>query len=181
MKYQELDKFEVPNGFRGKSAIYVQLWWVVQSSLFRFSPQFAYGWRRFLLRMFGAKIGKKVIIRPSAVITYPWKLSIGDFSWVGDDVVLYSLGNISIGHNSVVSQRCYICTGSHDYKSKYFNIFADAVFIGNGAWLATDVYVSPGVKIGDGCVVGARSSVFKDMPSSMVCLGTPAKPVKARY
>ena len=147
---------------------------------FKLSPQFFYGWRRFLLRSFGAQIGKDVIIRPSAQITYPWKVKIGDYSWIGDEVVLYSLGEIEIGSNSVISQRSYICTGTHDYDSKDFRIYAKKITIGSKCWLATDVYVAPSVTIGENTVVGARSSVFKDLPSNKVCLGSPAKPIKDR-
>jgi putative colanic acid biosynthesis acetyltransferase WcaF len=139
-----------------------------------------YGWRRFLLRCFGAKVGKKAILRPSVQITYPWKVKIGDYSWIGDDVVLYSLGEIEIGSNSVISQRGYLCTGSHDYSSKNFEINAQKIIIGSRCWLATDVYVAPSVSIGDGTVVGARSSVFKSLPSNKICFGSPAKPVKDR-
>ena len=177
---QSLSQYKTPKDFRGKSKTTVQLWWVVYAILFRPSPQVMYGWRRFLLRSFGAKIGRDVIIRPSAQITYPWKVSIGDFSWIGDDVVLYSLGDISIGSNAVISQRCYICTGSHDYRSEKFDIYAQKITIGSECWLATDVYVAPSVNIGDGTVVGARSSVFKDLPANKVCMGTPAKPIKDR-
>ena len=177
---QNLSQYKTPKDFRGKSKITVQLWWVVYALLFRPSPQVMYGWRRFLLRSFGAKVGKKVIIRPTVQITYPWKVSIGDFSWIGDDVVLYSLGDISIGFNTVISQRCYICTGSHDYHSENFDIYAQKITIGSECWLATDVYVAPSVNIGDRTVVGARSSVFKDLPSNKVCLGSPAKPIKER-
>jgi putative colanic acid biosynthesis acetyltransferase WcaF len=83
---QDLSQFKLDKGFRGRNSFTVQLWWLVNSLFFRPSPQLFYSWRRFLLRLFGAKIGKKVIIRPCAKITYPWKLSIGDYSWVGDDV-----------------------------------------------------------------------------------------------
>ena len=96
MQTQQLNKFKLPENFRGRNAITVQLWWLVQSTLFRASPQFLYGFRRLLLRLFGAKIGRKVIVRPSVKITYPWKVSIGDYSWIGDDVNLYSLGEIEI-------------------------------------------------------------------------------------
>ena len=91
MLIQDLKSFKLPKNFRGRNAFIVQLWWLVQSILFRTSPQFLYGWRNFLLRLFGAKIGKKVIIRPSVKITYPLKLSIGNYSWIGDDVDLYTL------------------------------------------------------------------------------------------
>lgn len=158
----------------------VQVWWLVQATLFACSPQFMYGWRRWLLTLFGAKVGAAVLIRPSAKITYPWKVKIGSNSWVGDDVVLYSLGEIEIGENAVISQRSYLCAGSHDYTQSDFPIYAKRICIGNQAWLATDVFVSPGVSIGDGVVVGARSSVFHDLPQNMVCVGSPAKPIKSR-
>lgn len=177
---QRLSTFRMPLGFRGKSSAVVQIWWLVQSSLFSYSPQFAYSWRRFLLRLFGAEIGKGVIIRPSVTVTYPWKVKIGDYSWIGDDVVLYSLGDIEIGRNSVVSQKGYICTGSHDYTKADFPIFAEKITIGNGCWLATDVYVAPGVSIGDDAVVGARSSVFKSIEGGYVFTGSPVKAIKKR-
>ncbi len=177
---QNLDQFTLPENFRGRSGWYVQLWWIVQSVFFRTSPQFMYGWRRFLLRCFGAKIGKNVIIRPTVRTQFPWKVSIGDYSWIGDDVVLYSLGNIEIGNHVVISQKSYLCTGSHDYKDPTFSIYAETITINDECWLATDVYVAPGVSIGKGTVVGARSSVYKDLPGGMVCIGSPAKPLKSR-
>ena len=91
-RFQDLSRFRLPADFRGRSAVWVQLWWLVQATLFRLSPQFLFGWRRWLLRLFGARVGAGVLIRPTATITYPWKVAIGDHSWVGDDVVLYSLG-----------------------------------------------------------------------------------------
>lgn len=177
---QHLNKFKLPDNFRGRSAIVVQLWWTVQALLFNTSPQLLYGWRRFLLRLFGAKIGEGVIIRPSVKITYPWKVSIGNYSWIGDDVVLYSLGPISIGTNVVVSQKSYLCTGSHDFTKDDFPIYHQAIMLEDESWIATDVYIAPGVTIGKGAVIGARSSVFKNMPAGKICLGSPAVPVKNR-
>lgn len=177
---QDLSKFKIPKGFRGASAFKVQLWWMVQKSIFAWSPQFAYSWRRFLLRIFGAKIGSGVVIRPSVKITYPWKLTIGDFAWIGDDVVLYTLGNIQIGNNSVISQRSYLCTGSHDYNSESFDIYAKPIVVLDEAWVATDVFIGPGVTIGRGCVVGARSSVYSDLPKMSLCVGNPAASVRSR-
>jgi putative colanic acid biosynthesis acetyltransferase WcaF len=139
-----------------------------------------YGWRRVLLRLFGAHIGRRVQVRPTAEITYPWKVSIGDWSWIGDRVVLYSLGNIEIGSHVVVSQNSYLCAGTHDYTVSSFDISAPEVRIGDEAWLASDVFVGPGVTVGRGAVVGARSSVFNDLPALKVCRGNPAVPVKDR-
>lgn len=180
MKYQDLSRFTMPIGFRGKSGVYVQLWWIVQSTLFAGSPQFMYAWRSFLLRLFGAKIGKGVIIRPSVRVTYPWKVDVGDYVWIGDNVELYSLGKITIGSHSVISQRSYLCTGGHNHNSISFDIFEKPITIAEEVWIASDVFVSPGVSIGRGVLVAARSSVFHDLPEGMICLGAPAKPVKKR-
>lgn len=175
-----LSLHKVPDGFRGKSKLYVQLWWLVQAIFISLSPQVFYGWRRFWLRMFGATIGKKVLVRPSVKITYPWKVSIGDYSWIGDDVVLYSLGEIEIGRNTVISQKSYLCTGSHDYTKESFDIFAKKITIGDSCWLATDVFVAPGITISDGAIVGARSSVLSDIDANTINVGSPSKIIKKR-
>ena len=83
---QDLSRFRLPAGFRGRSALIVQIWWMTQATLFRLSPQFAYGFRRFVLRLFGASIGQYALVRPTVTITYPWKVTIGDRAWVGDHV-----------------------------------------------------------------------------------------------
>lgn len=177
---QNLLKYKNPKNFRGKPKLIVQLWWIIYALFFRPSPQVLYGWRRFLLKCFGAKIGKNVIVRPSAQITYPWKVKIGDYSWIGDDVVLYSLGEIEIGSNTVISQRSYICTGSHDYTKTDFPIYAEKIIIEDQCWLATDVFIAPGTTIKKGTVVGARSSVFKSLDSFSIYAGSPAKFIKKR-
>ena len=177
---QDLAAFRVPAHFRGRPAWFVQLWWAVHATLFRLSPQVLFGWRRFLVRLFGGTVGKGVLLRPTVNITYPWKVSIGDFSWVGDDVTLYSLGKIEIGNNVVISQRSYLCTGSHDMESPSFEIFEKPIVVENESWVATDVFVGPGVRIGRGAVVGARSTVLHNLPPMMVCVGNPAKPIKPR-
>ncbi|WP_345305588.1 putative colanic acid biosynthesis acetyltransferase [Candidatus Villigracilis saccharophilus] len=180
MNYQRLDQFILPPGFRGRSAFIVQLWWLVQSTLFAWSPQFMYAWRRFLLRLFGSHIGEKVLIRPSVQVTYPWKLTIGNYSWIGDRVELYTLGEIKIGDHVVISQCSYLCTGSHDTTKPTFDIDARPITVHDQAWVATDVFIAPGVTIGHGCVVGSRSAVFHDLPAGKICYGSPAIPVKDR-
>lgn len=179
-EFQDLSRFVLPRGFRGRPAWFVQLWWAVETLLFHSSPQFLYGWRVFLLRCFGAKIGKGVKIRPSASITYPWKLSIGDYSWIGDDVVLYTLGNISIGRSAVISQKSYLCTGSHEIGTAEFTITEASITIEDQCWVAADVFVFPGITIGFGTVVAARSTVTHDLPSGVIAYGSPAKPGKLR-
>jgi putative colanic acid biosynthesis acetyltransferase WcaF len=177
---QDLKTFRLPANFRGRPAWVVQLWWIVQATLFRASPQVLYGWRRFLLRLFGCSLGKGVLVRPTAEITYPWKVSIGEYSWIGHNVTLYSLGEIHIGANVVVSQGSYLCAAAHDMQSPNFDIYDEPIFIDAEAWIAADVFVSPGVHIGRGAVVGARSTVLRDLPAMMVSFGNPAKPVRPR-
>ena len=179
-KVQELNRFHLAEGFRGRSSFSVQLWWICQSTLFGCSPQFMYKWRVFLLRSFGARIGSNVLVRPTARITYPWKVSIGNNSWIGDDSVIYSLGEIDIGNDVVISQRSYICSATHDYNEISFGMIQKRIKIEDQCWLATDVFVGPGVTIGEGAVIGARSSVFKDVSEYTVSRGSPCVVVSMR-
>ena len=179
-RVQDLGRFRVPPGFRGRPAAVVALWEIVQATLFACSPHFCFGWRRFLLRLFGARIGAGVLIRPSARITYPWKVEVGDRAWIGDHSELYSLGPIRIGADAVVSQRCYLCSATHDYTKVAFPQEAHPITVDEEAWLATDVFVAPGVRIGRGAVVGARSSVFSDIPPYAIAFGSPARQTGTR-
>jgi putative colanic acid biosynthesis acetyltransferase WcaF len=180
MLYQDLSSFKVPKNFRGGNKFKVQLWDIVHFFLFRPSPQFMYGYRNFLLRIFGAKIGKKVLIRSSVKITYPWKLVIGDNTWIGEDCYIYNLENIHIGSNVSIAHRNFFNTGGHDYNKTTFDIFAKPIKIEDEVWITSEVYISPGVTIFKGAVVGVRSVVFKDVTEGMVCYGNPAKNVKKR-
>jgi len=164
----------------GRPKFTVFLWFLVQDTLFRFSPIPCYGFRRWLLRRFGCKLGEDVIIRPRARFHYPWRIEIGDFSSIGDDVWLYSIAPIKVGSHAVISQKSFLCTAGHDYHDPYFKTVAKPITVGEGAWIAADVFIAPGVTIGDNAVVGARSSVFKDMPAEMICYGTPCQPRKPR-
>jgi putative colanic acid biosynthesis acetyltransferase WcaF len=177
---QNLEIYRVQSSFRGRSPVFVQFWWIVQATLFRRSPQVLYGFRRRLLRAFGADIGEGAIIRPSVTVTYPWKVKIGSYSQIGDDVVIYSLAPITIGNSVVVSQKSYLCSGTHNFRRESFEIQSSPIIIEDQVWLAADVFVAPGVTVGKGTVVGARSSVFTDLPGMMVCTGTPARPVRPR-
>jgi len=165
---------------RGRPGWLILLWWLVQAIVFPLTPQPFSAFRRGLLRLFGAKIGKGVFIRPTARFTFPWKIEIGDYSWIGDDVVFYSLDSIRIGCHSVISQKCYLCTGSHNWQDPAFQLVTAPITIGNGVWMATDCFISPGVEIGANAVIGARSSVFTSIPNEQVCWGTPCKAHYAR-
>jgi putative colanic acid biosynthesis acetyltransferase WcaF len=171
---QDLVASKVPAGFRGRSAVFVQIWWIAQALLVHPSPQILYAWRRMILRLFGARIGIGVKVRPSVRITYPWKVEIGDHSWVGDNVELYSLGHIRIGANAVVSQGSYLCAGTHDHRDPLFRIISAPIVIEDEAWVAAQAFISPGVTVGQGAVVAARSLVLANVPAGMVVAGHPA-------
>jgi putative colanic acid biosynthesis acetyltransferase WcaF len=180
LETQDLQRFALPDKFRGRSSVLVQLWWLVQSTLFRGSPQFMYGWRSFLLQLFGARIGTGVLVRPTARITYPWNLSIGDYSWIGDFAELYTLDKIDIGRCSVVSQHVYICTGSHDTTRSTFDITRKPIRIEDQVWIAAGTFVHPGVTIRSGSVVGAHSVLNTDTEPYALYTGAPAKLIGER-
>ena len=180
MPFFQLDQADKTGFDYGKPKLFVFLWFLVQNTMFQFSPTPFYRFRRYLLKLFGAKIGRGVLIQPRVRIHYPWRLEVGDYSQVGDDAWLYSIGQITIGRHSIISQKSFLCTAGHDYQNPFFRTIVKPIVIGDGVWVAADVYVAPGVTIGDNAVVGARSSVFHDMPTGMICFGNPCQPVKPR-
>lgn len=172
----DLRQYDQAGFDRGRPGWYVLLWWLVQGVAFPLTPHPFNSLRCRLLRLFGAKIGKAVLVRPTARFTYPWKVEIGDYSWIGDDVVFYSLESIQIGEHCVISQKSYLCTGSHDAQDPKFGLLTAPIAIGNGVWVATDCFIGAGVQIGANALVGARSSVFSSLPEQQVCWGTPCRP-----
>lgn len=180
IRYQDLSRFRVAPGFRRRSGFTVLLWQVIQATLFRMSPQPFYGWRRWLLKRFGAAVGVGVLIRPTARVTYPWNVTFGDYCWVGDHAEIYSLAEITIGAHAVVSQRSYLCAGTHDIRDVTFPLVGRPVTVEPEVWIATDCFIAPGVTIGRAAVVAARSTVLSDVPPAMVVAGAPATVRKSR-
>jgi putative colanic acid biosynthesis acetyltransferase WcaF len=156
------------------------IWTMVVTLLFRYSPNFFFKWRVFLLRCFGAKIGNGVHIYPRAKIWAPWNIEIGDQCGIANGCILYSQGKIIIGQKTVVSQSAHLVTGTHDYTQSGFPLITKPITIGDNVWIATEVFIHPGINIGNGCIIGARSVVTKDMPAWMVCAGHPCRPMKQR-
>jgi putative colanic acid biosynthesis acetyltransferase WcaF len=156
------------------------LWHVVWLFLFRPTPRLFHPWRCLLLRVFGAKLGKAVHPYPSARIWAPWNLEMGDHACLSPGVDCYCVDKIRIGANSTVSQYSFLCSASHDYTKTSMPLVIAPITIGERVWIAADVFVAPGVTIGDGAMVAARSSVFTDLPEWMVAKGNPALPVKKR-
>lgn len=176
----DLDQYDQSWYAVGRPKWVVLLWWLVQALVFPLTLHTQNGLRGAVLRLFGAKVGKAVIIRPSARFYYPWKVQIGDYSWIGSNVELYSLDRIQIGNHCVISQKSYLCTGSHDPTDSAFGLVVAPITVENGAWVATDCFIGPGVTVGANAVVGARSSVFRDLPAQYICVGTPCRPCKPR-
>ena len=156
------------------------MWNIVQGTIFRYSPRRADRWRAWLLRLFGAKIGRVKLIRSTIRVEVPWNLEIGDGVQIGDKAYLYSLGPISIGEYTVISQFAHICAGTHDFERSDFPLLRVPIKIGSRCWIATESFVGPGTTIADGVVLGARSSVVKDLPQWTICVGSPAKPIGPR-
>ena len=166
--------------FSFKNRLMRLAWNIVYVALFRLSPVPFHPWRSFLLKLFGAKIGRGCHIYPGAKIWAPWNLEFGDYVGVASGAICYSMAKITLGDKVVVSQGAHLCTGSHDYKNPRFPLFAKPINVGSNAWIAAETFVCPGVTIGEGAVVGARSVVTKDMPAWTVCAGNPCKPIKPR-
>lgn len=139
-----------------------------------------HGWRCFLLKLFGAKLGHKVHPYPSVKIWAPWNLEMGDYSCLASGVDCYCVDKITIGAHSTVSQYSYLCSASHDYTDASMPLVTAPIVIGERAWITADVFVGPGVTIGDGAVITSRSSVFTDIEPWVVARGNPAVAVKSR-
>lgn len=157
-----------------------RLFWMLGLLIFRLSPRPLFGFRRWLLRLFGARVGNWVNIYPSSHIYYPWNLEIGDWSCIGEWALIYNLGKVSIGERVTLSQRVHLCAGTHDYHDATMPLMKLPINIGSSSWVCADAYIGPGVTVGTGAVVGARSVVVKDVPEWMVVAGNPARVLKTR-
>jgi putative colanic acid biosynthesis acetyltransferase WcaF len=157
------------------------VWQIVYWVLFRFSPTPLQAWRRLLLRLFGAALDSGANVYPSAKIWAPWNLRMGSHSCLAREVDCYCVAPISIGDHALVSQYSFLCSATHDYTSAGFELISKPIDIGAKAWLAADVFVGPGVTIGEGAVIAARSTVVKNVPPWEVWAGLPAKFVKTRH
>jgi putative colanic acid biosynthesis acetyltransferase WcaF len=154
--------------------------WALVQPLFRFSPRPSFGWRRFLLRCFGAKIGRNVHVYPSATIYLPWNLEAGDESAIGEYAFIYNLGRVTIGARATISHRAHLCAGTHDHTKSDFPLVRPPIMIAPEAWICAEAFVGPGVTIGEGAIVGAGAVAMKDVRPWMIVIGNPARESRRR-
>jgi putative colanic acid biosynthesis acetyltransferase WcaF len=156
------------------------LWECVQLPFYPVRPRALSPLRVALLRMFGAKIGRNVLICGGVRIHVPWNLEIGDHTAIGDKVEIYNLAPVRIGEHSTISQHAYLCASSHDYTRSDFPLYSLTITIGKQAWVASGAFIGPGVTMGEGAVVGARSVVLRDVPPWTIAAGNPCRVIRPR-
>jgi len=171
-----LDHYDNSDFSRGASKLKEVFWWVARSLIF--APWFPVP--SFLkvaaLRLFGAKVGRGVVIRSRVNITFPWNLAIGDHVWIGDEVLILSLAPVIIGCHVCISQRAFLCTGSHKFKSENFDLVTKPITIGERCWIAANVFIGPDVTIEKGTLCTAGAVVLKSFGPDKVLVGNPAAP-----
>jgi putative colanic acid biosynthesis acetyltransferase WcaF len=154
--------------------------WMLALPLFRLSPRPFFAWRRFLLRLFGARVGRQVHIYGSATIYFPWNLDIGDWSSIGERVLVYNLGPVTIGRHVTVSHQAHLCAGTHDHARADMPLLKPPINVGDQAWICADAFLGPGVTVGEGAVVGARAVVTRDVAAWQIVAGNPARTIGTR-
>lgn len=176
------DLFDPRRGLdRGRPRVIEAIWHLGKCLLFLTPLPVPSGFKCFILRLFGARIGKGVVIKPQVKIHFPWKLTIGDFAWIGEEVFILNFEPVIIGAHCCISQRAFLCGGSHDYRQPDMPYRNGPIVIEDGAWVGAQVFVAPGITIGTEAVITAGSVVTRDQPSRMVCGGYPCLPLKERW
>jgi putative colanic acid biosynthesis acetyltransferase WcaF len=156
------------------------LWDFLQVPLFRWTPRPLWAWRRGILRLFGAEVGRDVHVYPTVRIFVPWNLRIEDEAAIGDRAIIYCLGPIRIGARATVSQYAHLCAGTHDYTKAEMPLVKETIEIGGDAWICADAFVGPGVRVGERAILGARGVAMRDLAAGMIYAGNPARPVRQR-
>jgi putative colanic acid biosynthesis acetyltransferase WcaF len=177
-----LDLFDASRNLnRGRPFWFEAGWYLVKVTFFLSALPWPSSFKRALLRAFGAKIGAGVVIKPRVNIHMPWRLEIGEHSWIGEEVFILNLDRVLIESHCCVSQRSFLCTGNHDFRDTSFAFQCAPINIRHGAWIGASVFVGPGVEVGEEAVVTAGSVVVKNLPSGMICSGNPAEQKKSRW
>jgi len=176
----DLSVFSTGGFDRGAGTSKELLWLIVSLFLFRLCPLKLSGLKCWVLRRFGARVGCGVVIKPDVKITFPWKLTLGDHVWLGEEVFILNLAPVTIESHVCVSQRAFLCTGNHDYKSPSFDLITKPIRVERGAWIGASAFVSPGVTVGTHAVLTAGSVATKDLHPYGIYQGSPAVKVKDR-
>jgi putative colanic acid biosynthesis acetyltransferase WcaF len=158
----------------GASRIKQMLWYFINVLFFRNALNVSSGFKRWLLISFGAKIGEGVVIKPAVNIKYPWKLSIGDHSWIGEEVWIDNLSAVTIGSSVTVSQGALLLTGSHDHTSETFNFLSLPIVLENGSWIGAKAVVFGGVTVGSHAILGINSVAEATLKPYLIYKGNPA-------
>lgn len=158
-----------------------QVLWYICNVLFFINPlNPSSGFKKFILRLFGAKIGRGVVIKPGVNIKYPWKLFIGDHSWIGEKVWIDNLANVVIGSNCCISQGAMLLTGNHNYAAREFDLMILAITLEDGVWIGSRALVCPGVICRTHAVLAVQSVASKTLEAFTIYQGNPAVAVKER-
>jgi len=163
---------------RGASAYREALWWMTRSLLFSTWFPIPSRIKVAVLRLFGARVGVGVVIRGRVNITFPWKLEIGDHVWIGDETLILSLAEVKIGSSVCLSQRAFLCTGSHDHTKAAFNLTTKPIVIEDGCWVGAQAFIGPGVTLKQNTVCAAGAVVVKDAGPDELIGGNPAKLIR---
>ncbi len=158
-----------------------RLFWYFTNVVFFINPINPFsGLKVFLLKLFGAKVGKGVVIKPSVNIKYPWLLEIGDTSWIGEKVWIDNLVKVEIGSNVCLSQGAMLLTGNHDFKKITFDLITKPIKLENGVWIGAKAVVCPGVTCHEHAVLTVNSVATRDLDSYNIYSGSPATKIKER-
>lgn len=176
-----MEDFKFVSPYTTYNRIKRMLWSITWNILARpFPKSSANRWKIFILRLFGAKVASNAYVYASAKIFMPWNLTMEEHACIASDVDCYNAAPIIIKKYATVSQRSYLCTASHNISSSQHEQIEKPIIIEEKAWVAAEAFIGPGVKIGEGAVVGARAAVFKNVDSWTVVGGNPAKYIKDR-
>jgi putative colanic acid biosynthesis acetyltransferase WcaF len=176
----DLSKFDNSWYDPGRGFLVRTMWYFI-NTLFLLNPLNPSSWLKVsVLRLFGAKVGDGVILKPGINVKYPWKLEIGEHSWIGENAWLDSLDNIRIGSNCCISQGVYFCTGNHDWTDPEFGLIVKPIIVEDGAWVGVRATVLPGVTIASHSIVTAGAVIAKDTKPCNIYSGNPAVAVKKR-
>jgi putative colanic acid biosynthesis acetyltransferase WcaF len=167
-----------PDYHPGRGWLARGVWYFVGLLLFESGWVPLSGVKRWLLRRFGARVGQGVVIKPNVRIKYPWRLTIGDHCWIGQDVWIDNVADVDVGDHVCISQQAYLCTGSHDYQRRSFDLVTGTIRIGNGAWIGARALLLGGVTVHANAVIAAASIVTRDVAAAAIVAGNPARPLK---